>query len=344
MELRHLRYFVAVAEEGHVTRAAARLGIQQPPLSQQIRALETELDTRLFYRKPRGVELTPAGCAFFEEAKAILARVGDAVAAARQAARGETGRIGLGFTSSASFHPFVPRAIRAFREAHPLVALTLEESGTTELVAALRSRALDIAFVRSPVGESRDLVVRALLEEAMVAALPSGHPLGAAAEPLPLAALAGETFVLYRRPVGPGLHDAIIAACDRAGFSPQIGQEAPRMLSTLSLVAAGLGVTLVPQSMSRLEAEGVIYRILDPSAQLSAPLNLAHRRNEISEAVHRFVALVERGVAASGQDAGTGNAAPPPASGLPALDRRLPDPRRGTSRVRALWTRQSRLF
>lgn len=294
MELRHLRYFVAVAEEGHVTRAAERLGIQQPPLSQQIRALETELDTRLFYRRPRGVELTPAGQAFFEEAKAILARVGDAVAAAHRAARGETGRIGLGFTSSASFHPFVPRAIRAFREAHPLVALTLEESGTTELVAALHSRALDIAFVRSPVGESPDLLVRPLLEEAMVAALPSGHKLGAAVEPLPLAALAGETFILYRRPVGPGLHDAIIAACDRAGFSPRIGQEAPRMLSTLSLVAAGLGVTVVPASMSRLEAEGVVYRALDPSAQLIAPLNLAHRRSEVSAAVRRFVALVQR--------------------------------------------------
>jgi DNA-binding transcriptional LysR family regulator len=292
MELRHLRYFVAVAEEGHVTRAAERLGIQQPPLSQQIRTLETELDAQLFHRKPRGVELTPAGRAFFDEAKAILARVGDAVAATKRAARGEAGRIGIGFTSSASFHPFVPRAIRAFRERHPLVALTLEESGTTELVAALRAKAIDAAFVRSPVGESADLTVRPLLEEVMVAALPSGHALSGAGNPLPLAALAGETFILYRRPVGPGLHDAIIAACDRAGFSPQIGQEAPRMLSTLSLVAAGLGVTLVPKSMSRLEAEGVAYRALDQSVQLTAPLNLAYRRSEISEAVRRFVSLV----------------------------------------------------
>ena len=257
MELRHLRYFVAVAEEGHVTRAAERLGIQQPPLSQQIRALEAELDTLLLRRKPRGVELTPAGRAFFDEATAILARVGDAVAATKRVARGEQGRIGIGFTSSASFHPFVPRAIRAFRETHPLVALALEESGTTELAAGLRAAQIDVAFVRSPVGEAPDLTVRPLLEEPMVAALPSGHRLGNAPGPLPLATLAGEIFILYRRPVGPGLHDAIIAACDRAGFSPQIGQEAPRMLSTLSLVAAGLGVTLVPESMSRLQAEGV---------------------------------------------------------------------------------------
>lgn len=294
MELRHLRYFVAVAEEGHVTRAAERLGIQQPPLSQQIRALERELDAQLFRRKPRGVELTPAGRALLDEARAILARAEEAVATTRRAARGETGRIGIGFTSSASFHPFVPRAIRAFREQSPQVALTLDESGTTELVEGLRVQAIDAAFVRSPVGESADLTVRPLLEEPMVAALPTGHALLRTGGALPLAALAGETFILYRRPVGPGLHDAIIAACDRAGFSPQIGQEAPRMLSTLSLVAAGLGVTLVPESMSRLEAEGVAYRSLDPRAQLTAPLNLAYRRGEISEAVRRFVGLVMR--------------------------------------------------
>ena len=297
MELRHLRYFVAVAEEGHVTRAAERLGIQQPPLSQQIRALERELDAQLFRRKPRGVELTPAGRALLDEARAILARSEEAIAATKRAAQGEAGRIGIGFTSSASFHPFVPRAIRRFRETHPLVALALEESGTTELVAALRGQAIDAAFVRSPVGESADLTIRPLLEELMVAALPSGHRLAAPCEPLPLAALAGETFILYRRPVGPGLHDAIIAACDRAGFSPQIGQEAPRMLSTLSLVAAGLGVTVVPASMSRLEAEGVVYRALDPATQLTAPLNLAYRRDEISAAVRRFVALVQKSAA-----------------------------------------------
>jgi DNA-binding transcriptional LysR family regulator len=298
MELRHLRYFVAVAEEGHVTRAAERLGIQQPPLSQQIRALERELDAPLFRRKPRGVELTPAGQALFDAARAILARADEAVVATRRAALGEAGRIGIGFTSSASFHPFVPRAIRAFREAYKLVALALEESGTTELVDALRARTIDAAFVRSPVGESPDLVVRPLLAEPMVAALPSGHRLATPGGVVPLAALAGETFILYRRPVGPGLHDAIIAACDRAGFSPAIGQEAPRMLSTLSLVAAGLGVTVVPASMSRLEAEGVVYRPLDPAARLTAPLNLACRRDEISAAVRRFVALVQRSAAA----------------------------------------------
>src|SRR5438067_261250 len=159
MELRHLRYFIAVAEEGHVTRAAERLGIQQPPLSQQIRALETELDVQLFRRKPRGVELTQAGEALLAEAQAILRQIEHAVIATRRTARGEAGRIGLGFTSSASFHPLVPQVIREYRQAHPLVALSLEESGTGELVEALQAERLDAAFVRSPIGEAPGITV-----------------------------------------------------------------------------------------------------------------------------------------------------------------------------------------
>jgi DNA-binding transcriptional LysR family regulator len=296
MDLRHLRYFVAVAEEGHMTRAAERLGIQQPPLSQQIRALESELQVQLFRRKARGVELTQPGQALLAEAHAILQQVEHAVAAARRTARGEAGRVGLGFTSSASFHPLVPRLIREYREAHPLVGLTLEESGTGELVDALRAERLDAAFVRSPIGSAPGIAVHAVLEEAMVAALPAAHALAArgAAKALALEALAVETFILYRRPLGPGLYDAIIAACQRAGFSPTIGQEAPRMLATLSLVAAGLGVTLVPASMRWLRVHGVAYRSLDPAAGLVAPLNLAYRRTESSAAAQRFIALVRR--------------------------------------------------
>jgi DNA-binding transcriptional LysR family regulator len=294
MELRHLRYFVAVAEEGHVTRAAARLGIQQPPLSQQIRALETELEVQLFRRKPRGVELTPAGEALLAEARIVLNGAEHAITAARRAARGEAGRLGLGFTSSASFHPLVPRLIREFRAASPLVSLTLEEAGTAELVDGLRAERIDAAFVRSPIGPAADLTIRAVLEEEMVAVLPAGHRLaaGAAAARLSLIALEGETFILYRRPLGPGLYDAIIAACQRAGYSPRIGQEAPRMLATLSLVAAGLGVTLIPASMQRIGMEGLAYRAIQRKAGLVAPLNLACRRGETAPAARRFLALV----------------------------------------------------
>ncbi|HEX3498377.1 MAG TPA: LysR family transcriptional regulator [Stellaceae bacterium] len=304
MELRHLRYFVAVAEEGHITRAAARLGIQQPPLSQQIHALERELDIQLFRRKPRGVELTAAGRSLLDDARGILAQVEHARAAAWRTARGEQGRIVVGFTSSTPFVPFVPQVIRAFRELYPRVALALEETGTGEMIDGLRNEVIDAAFIRSPAPDPAGIEVHPLLEEAMMVALPAGHALavagagpGAAARDetgLKLAALAGDTFILYRRPVGPGLYDAIIAACHGAGFSPLVGQEAPRILSTLNLVAAGLGVSLVPASLQRLRMDGVVFRLLDSASRPKAPLNLAQRRGETSALVRRFVALVRR--------------------------------------------------
>jgi DNA-binding transcriptional LysR family regulator len=300
MELRHLRYFIAVAEEGQITRAAERLGIEQPPLSQQMRALERELGAQLLRRKPRGVEPTHAGQAFLADARAILAQVDHAFATTRRAARGEQGRISVGFTSSAPFHPFVPRVFRAFRQAYPLVGLTLEESGTTELIESLRDERIDAAFIRTPVSDPAGLTVTPLLEETMLVALPSDHDLALRknkADPaLPLKALAAEPFILYRRRTGPGLYDAIIAACHAAGFSPRIGQEAPRIVSTLNLVAAGLGISVVPASLQRMHMDGVVYCRLKGAAQPRAPLLLATRRGEASAAVRRFAELVRRTV------------------------------------------------
>jgi DNA-binding transcriptional LysR family regulator len=297
MELRHLRYFIAVADEKHITRAAQKLGIQQPPLSLQIRALEDELGVQLFRRKPRGVELTDAGAAFLERARSILEQVERAAATTRRTARGEQGRVVVGFTSSAPFHPFVPRVIRTFREMSPLVSLVLEESGSSELVQGLHNEEIDAAFIRSPVADVVGLTVRPLLEEPMLVAVPSGHPLAKGVNsktaPLPLAALAKETFILYKRPGGPGLYDTIITACRGAGFSPRVGQEAPRIISTLNLVAAGLGVSVVPESLRRLQMDGVVYRRLEESATLSAPLILACRRGENAAAVQRFIDLVQ---------------------------------------------------
>lgn len=292
MELRHLRYFVAVAEEGHITRAAERLGMQQPPLSQQIKALENELGARLFRRKPRGVELTEAGRALLADAEAILGHVAHAMEATKRTVRGELGRIAVGFTSSAPFHPFVPRVIRAFREASPLVALTLEEGGTTELIEDLRAERLDAAFVRTPVADPIGVTVNPLVEEPMVVALPAEHSLAAEAGALALGRLAGETFIVYRRHSGPGLYDAIFAACHAAGFSPVIGQEAPRIVSTLNLVAAGLGIALVPESLRRMQMDGVVYRDLAEGVRPVAPLLLATRRAETGVVVRRFVDVV----------------------------------------------------
>jgi len=278
-----------------MTRAAERLGIQQPPLSQQIKALEDELDVQLFRRKPRGVELTDAGTAFLEHSRAILAQVDRASATTRRTARGEQGRVAVGFTSSAPFHPFVPRVIRSYREMSPLVSLVLEESGSGELVQALHSEEIDAAFIRSPIADVVGLEVTPLLEEEMVAALPTGHEFATSNDDkkrLPLASLSKENFVLYKRPGGPGLYDTIIAACRGAGFSPRVGQEAPRILSTLNLVAAGLGVSIVPASLRRLEMDGVVYRSLAKNQQPLAPLILACRGGENSAAVKRFIELV----------------------------------------------------
>jgi DNA-binding transcriptional LysR family regulator len=294
MELRHLRYFIAVAEEAHVTRAAERLGMQQPPLSQQIRALERELAVQLFRRKPRGVELTDAGQALLDDARAILAHVDHAFATTRRTARGEQGRIAIGFTSSAPFHPFVPRVIRAFREAYPLVALTLDESGTTELIDDLRNERVDAAFIRTPVADPMGITVNPLLEEAMLVALPTTHTLAGSNTELPLTALAAETFIVYRRRSGPGLYDAIFAACHAAGFSPIVGQEAPRIVSTLNLVAAGLGIAVVPASLARMQMDGVVYRPLKAAGQPRAPLLLATRRGDTGAVVRRFLDVVKR--------------------------------------------------
>jgi DNA-binding transcriptional LysR family regulator len=295
MELRHLRYFIAVAEEKHVTRAAERLGMQQPPLSQQIRALERELDVQLFRRKPRGVELTDAGLALLTDARAILSHIDHAFAATKRTARGEQGRIAVGFTSSAPFHPFVPRIIRTYREAFPLVSLTLEEGGTMELIDDLRNERIDAAFVRTAIADQEGLVVDPLLQEAMVLALPRAHLLARRTNKgVPLKALADETFIVYRRHSGPGLYDAILSACNAAGFSPRVGQEAPRIVSTLNLVAAGLGVSLVPESLQRMRMDGVAFRRVAGVAQPKAPLYLASRRGETSAAVRRFLELVKR--------------------------------------------------
>lgn len=298
-----------------MTRAAERLGIQQPPLSMQIRALEQELGVQLFRRHPRGVELTDAGVTFFERARAILEQVEHAFATTRRTARGEQGRVVVGFTSSAPFHPFVPRVIRAYREMSPLVSLVLEESGSSELVQALHSEEIDAAFIRSPVADVIGLTVRPLLQEEMLVALPKGHPLAAGARrsekgknrpaPLPLAALANETFILYKRPGAPGLYDTIITACRGAGFSPRVGQEAPRIVSTLNLVAAGLGVSLVPESLRRLQMDGVVYRRVADTSQLIAPLILACRRGENAAAVQRFIDLVLSTAAEIDADSGS---------------------------------------
>lgn len=298
VDLRRLRYLVVVADEGHISRAAEQLGIQQPPLTRQIQLLEEELGARLLHRHPKGVRLTEAGRAVVADARILLAAAGRLADTAQRADRGESGRLAVGYTSSAAFNPFVPRQIREFRRDWPGVQLALEEESTTELVRALTDERLDAAFIRSTAADLSALQVDPLFDEPMVAVLPVEHPQAAyGARETRLAELAGEIFVFYRRPAGQGLYDAIIAACHQAGFSPQIGQEAPRLPSTLSLVAAGLGVSIVPAAMSRLNIEGVAYLRLTDAPRLVAPLLLATRRPR-SPIADRFRSAVRAGAKA----------------------------------------------
>lgn len=300
MELRHLRYFIAVAEEGHITRAAARLGMQQPPLSLQIRALERELNVQLFRRKARGVELTDPGRAFLGEAREMLRHLDRACEATRRAARGEQGQICVAVTSTSPFNPLVPRSIRAFRETNPLVSLTLEECLSNEAIERLLQERLDAAFLRIMVPQGKDLAVTPLLDEPMVVALPSTHHLAATApdQAVALDVLASETFILYGPP-GTGMYDAIITACHTAGFNPRVGdigsstQQAPRIGSTLCLISAGLGITFVPESLQRVTVEGVIFRRVTAAAPPKSVLNLATRRGVLSPVLRQFVKTVK---------------------------------------------------
>ena len=201
MEFRHLRYIIAVAEEGHITRAAERLGIAQPPLSRLIKAIEQEINIQLFRRVPRGVELTDAGRTFLDGARATFANLDRTLESARRTARGEEGQISVAFTSSTAFHPLVPRVIREFRETFPLVAVTLAEGSRADLIEGIESDRTRRRFQPVHIAKLEGLVFHPLLEEALVVALPKGHALarGPARTVLPLKGLSDETFVVNRR-------------------------------------------------------------------------------------------------------------------------------------------------
>jgi DNA-binding transcriptional LysR family regulator len=294
MELKHFRYFVAVAEEGHVTRAAERLGMQQPPLSQRIRSIETELNAQLFLRRARGVELTQAGKAFLEIARSILAQYDLAFEATRRAARGEQGRLFVGATPTSAFHPIVPLAIRAFRDEFPQVDLTLEERLPGDLIERLKDEKIDVAFLRAETFEESGLAIRPLLAEPMIVAVPGGHALARRDTAIALKDLANETFIVYARQSGPAFYEATMAACVNVGFTPRLGQEAPRVTSALNLVAAGFGVCVVPASIRRMAMEGIAYRDLKGVGQLKAVVNIVSRRSDTSAVVRNFLSSVRR--------------------------------------------------
>ena len=270
MELRQLRYFVAVAEELHFRRAAARLHISQPPLSQQIARLEEELGCRLLNRTRRRVELTAAGQAFLRDARAMLGELDVAVATARRIEAGQAGRLRINFVGSALLS-IVPGIVQRFRRGRPEVEIELRERSTVEQLRALSAGVIDVGLVRPPVQTAEDLRSEVVMRERTVAAIPIGHPL-AALRRVPLRRLAAEPLVMFPRQQAPGFHDLLTGRLAATGTSPQVVQYAPEMLTIIGLVAAGIGVSPVPESVSRLGLEGVTYRRLTgaPDTELVA--------------------------------------------------------------------------
>jgi DNA-binding transcriptional LysR family regulator len=299
MELRHLRYFAAVAEELHFRRAAARLHISQPPLSQQIRQLESELDVQLLERSRRRVELTPAGAAFYDRAKEILDAVDDAARLARQVQRGDVGRLSVGFVGSAMYS-LVPDVLRAFRARRPAVDLRLRELSTAAQLDQLESGRIDVAFVRPSVPRAGIAIERVLREEVVVA-LPESSRL-AGREEIELADLRGEPLVLLSRSGAPGVRAALEAATRRFGGEARLVQEAAEIQTVIGLVAGGVGFSLVPDSVRSLARRGVAYRRLadGPSIELA----LAWRADDRTPVLAAFREVVRE--LAPGASASTG--------------------------------------
>jgi DNA-binding transcriptional LysR family regulator len=292
VELRHLRYFVAVAEELNFGRAAERLRIAQPPLSRQIRDLEREIGSPLFERVPRGVELTPAGRAFLPEARLTLAQAERAQRSAQRAAQGETGRLRVGFVEAATHSGILPDVLSFFRAHLPSVGLSLFELDALRQAEAFQDGRIDVGLLHSPpLDAARWLRVEPIYEEPVILAVSKLHPLAARAR-LTLSTLAEESFVSFPRVVAPEMYDEIIARCRAAGFSPRIVQEATGWHTLASLVSAGVGIGFVPRSIAEFQQAGVVYR---PVRGLAVEMSLAAvwKRAERSPVRERFVAALK---------------------------------------------------
>jgi DNA-binding transcriptional LysR family regulator len=284
MELRHLRYFVAVGDALNFGRAARALHIAQPPLSRAIRALEEELGTPLFARGTRGVTLTGAGAALLPEARRLLRDAQAFRDGARQYAAGEAGTLAIGFVSTAAYN-VLPRIVPAFRARRPSVRLALREATSDVQVPALAAGELDVGFLIAGAPDPA-LAYVPLHRETMILALPQRRRWPPRVR---LRSLAGESFILFPRDVAPELHDAILALCRRTGFVPRIGQEAIQMQTIVSLVAGGMGVALVPASLEHLRRDGVVYRALAERAP-RVEIGLAWRASDEAPLTRAFVA------------------------------------------------------
>ena len=297
MELRQLRYFIAVAEELHFTRAAERVHISQPPLSQAILKLEEDVGARLFARTKRRVALTEAGKLYLADARRILALSEQAALTARRAQRGEAGELRVGYTFSIPLTPMFANVINRYRRDFPHVSLSLHELATQRQLEGLERRTIDLGFIRPPEGALPDtLLVKTLRDDPLMVVLPADHRLAAQAA-VAIRDLANEPFVMYPPTAGTGIYPQIFRLCRDAGFVPQVGQEAGEASTIIGLVAAGCGVSVLPKAFERIAMDGVCYRpIVDAAA--ATRLLLARRKDACSPLAEAFVALASELAAA----------------------------------------------
>lgn len=288
MELRHLRYFVAVAEELHFGRAAKRLGIAQPPLSQQIRQLEEELGITLFRRTKRRVELTAAGGVFLVEVQRTLEQVQRAVQAAERASRGQTGRLMVGFVPSADLD-VLPRVLRLWNARFPEVVIGLRSLLPAGQLEALRDGRIQVCLLRLPVDDD-GLVVESIQREPLVAVLSEQHQL-ANRDWVCLADLRNDPLIVFPRRAAPAYYDLLVSACHTAGFTPRVVHETDNIQTNLGLVSVGLGFTLLPAAIQNLQRAGVVYRQLAPPAP-HVEMAVAYARSETSPILPPFLEVV----------------------------------------------------
>lgn len=286
-EIRHLRYFVTVVEERNFGRAAERLGIAQPGLSQQIASLETILGTRLLDRRRRAFALTRAGQVFLVEARKTLDQADAAFAAARKAARGETGQVSIGYVASVAYTAAFTDLIGAFRTAYPDVELLLTEMEMLRQIERIGEGSLDVGFIRPPAPIPSGIGITALLGEPLVALLPMRHPFATRDEVL-LGGLSDETFIVPNQAADVGFHRQTILACRAAGIQPRIEPIGGDFMTIASMVTVGLGIALVPRSMECMRLPGIVYRPVTPST-VPTEIAMAYRRNESTPAAREFI-------------------------------------------------------
>lgn len=291
MELRHLRYFVAVAEELHFGRAAQRLHMAQQPLSRQIRDLETELQVQLLHRTKRTVRLTEVGQVFLTEARKTLQQAEQAILAAQRTSRGEIGQFTVGFTGPA-LNTVLPRIVRLFKQRYPQVELALERLQTPQQVEALMQGQIQAGLLHPPI-ENNTLILEVIHREGLVAVLPDTHPLAQdPSHPISIRELVNESFILYPRQIGPVLYDRIIHLCQQAGFSPKIVQEVAPQQTILGLVSAAVGISLLHASAQAIAPAGVVIReLLEPTPELE--LGIAWHPDSTNPVLPAFFAIAQ---------------------------------------------------